>query len=363
MPDNTSNKNMLIFVHGMGQDTRDSVESEIKTILSGNLEEDISKHVDIRAIAYNQVFDSWRKRAREDWTAAVNALEGRVHFSGMKDLLTGMTDIDDDHFNRTHWLDVVLYMSTLGVRVQLEVAQQLVAVLREFNNGGNLHSRRLVIMGHSLGAAVTHDTLYKLWTGGFEHDRSVNLSNLALKFHALFQVANTSRLLKTSVDPTSRETSVRPAYGGMIDRYYNVNHKYDPIALIKAFKIGDISHWLPGEDYPEDRYIDIQLKGIYDINTHSLSHYLSDPRLYCELFNEIVNYYKYSSCVQKIPNHDTGAFGDEIDEFKQTIKSVDFGHIESMKDIANAMKVLNQAQTGISASWGKLVDAIKSLTP
>ena len=272
-----------------------------------------------------------------------------------------MTDINDDNFNRTHWLDVALYLSNLGVRVQLEVARQITALLREFNSGGNLNSRRLVIIGHSLGTTVLHDTLYLMWSGGFEHDRSINLSGLALKFDALFQLANTSRLLKTIVDPTSKETSVRPAASGMVERMYNVNHQYDPIALVKAFKINDLSRWLPGEDFPEDLYLDLKLEGIHDLNTHSLSHYLSDPRLHCYLFNEILPGFRFSDCYKKRKAHDKGAVGDEVEELKQAIDAVKFEKIESPADIIDAIKQLTEAQAGVKASWEKLKQAVKDL--
>jgi len=361
MPDNASTKNMLIFIHGMGEDSRESVEDEIKSELTAMLGSPFEARVDVRAVAYNQVFNSWRQRAKEDWSTAVGALTGRTHFSGLKSWLEGMTDIDDDHFNRTHWLDVALYLSNLGIRVQLEVARQVTALLREFNSGGNLSSRRLVIMGHSLGTTVLHDTLYLMWSGGFEHDRSINLSGLALKFDALFQLANTSRLLKTIVDPTSKETSVRPAASGMVERMYNVNHKYDPISLIKPFRINDLPRWLPGEDYPEDLYLDLELKGIHDLNTHSLSHYLSDPRLYCYLFNEIVPGYSFGDCNKKMKKHDKGSLADEVEALKQAIDAVKLDKIESAGDIVNAVKRLSEAQAGVEASWENLKHAVEAL--
>ena len=361
MPDNASTRNMLVFIHGMGEDTRESVEKEINEVLSAKLGHPIGDDVEVRAIAYNKTFNSWRKRAKEDWSNAVDALTGRVHFSGMKSRLQGMTDIDDDNFNRTHWLDVLLYMSNLGVSVQLDVARQLTALLREFNSGGNLSSRNLVIMGHSLGCTVLHDTLYLMWTGGFQHDRSLNLSGLALKFDALFQLANTSRLLKTMVDPTSKNTSVKPDGSGMIDRMYNVHHKYDPISLIKPFKINDLSRWLPGEDYPQDLYLDIELSGIHHVNTHALSHYLSDPKLYCPLFNEIVDGYDWEGCDEAEKAHDKGAIGDEVEALKEAIDAVRLDKIESITDIIMAIETLTAAQAGVQSSWADLTGAVKQL--
>ncbi len=49
-----------------------------------------------------------------------------MHFSGMKDVLSQAVKVNDPGFFQTQWLDVVLYMSTLGNRVQLEVAARRV---------------------------------------------------------------------------------------------------------------------------------------------------------------------------------------------------------------------------------------------
>lgn len=365
MPDDSNSKNMLIIVHGTGEHTEHGVDEVVRRTLSAQLNSPIENEVDIRVIAYNQVFNDWRQRARDDIEGAVGALEGRVHFSRVRDWLKNEVDPTEDNYFMSDWLDVVLYMSTLGVRVQLEVARQLTRILQEFNNGRNLNTRKIVLMGHSLGSAVIHDTLHKMWHGGFEDDRYNNLSRLPFAFTAFYQIANTSRLLKTGVDPTSRNTSVRPAPGGMMERMYNVHHKFDPIALIKQFKIKDLHRWLPEQEWPEEVYIPLELEGIHEVNFHSLAHHLSDPQVYCNLFTEIVDGYRFPSDYDAlVERRKQGTVDAALDKFKTEIEArIEAGkleHIESIQEIAAYWKLIGEAQRKAETGWEELSAALKA---
>ena len=362
MPADTSDKNMLIVIHGMGEHTGEGVIAEVERSLAAKLGSSFGDKVDIRAIAYNKIFNDWRKRAAQDWSETVGALEGRVHFSKVKSWLESAAEIDDDNFFKTHWLDVLLYMSTLGVRVQLEVARQLTQILQEFNNGGNLHSRKIVLLAHSLGTAVAHDTLHKMWQGGFEDDRYNNLSRLPFSFTAFYQLAITSRLLKTGIDPTSRNTAVRPAPSGMMERMYNIHHKYDPISLVKQFEIHNLDRWLPEQDWPDEVFFDEELKGVHEVNVHSMSHYLSAPQVYCNLFNELLDDYSfpddYSDLVKR---HDKGKAGDKIKEFKAEIEAASLEKVESISEIVRFWKAVSEVQTRTGAKIEEVTAALRNI--
>lgn len=308
-------KHFLIVVHGIGEHTSDSVTTEVVDALTKNYP-NFSDEVETRAITYNQIFKRWIESATQDWKGAITSLSSVNHFSGLKDFLTGLVESDDKNFNKTHLFDAVLYLSKLGVRVQLEVALQLTDLLQEFIGGGNTSNRRIILMGHSLGTAVLHDTLHKMFQGGFENDRLNRLSDMPFTFNSLYQVANTSRLFKTFVDPTTVETSVRPATSGMIDRMYNVLHAYDPVPHLKRFRVNTAS-WIPETSWPNAVYQEIELEAITSAEIHSLNHYLSDPRLYSTLLFDLLDDYDPGDVDKEIKNYDKKA----KEKLKQKVKN------------------------------------------
>lgn len=360
MASDSSTKNFLIVIHGMGQHTSETVTNEVTGALAGVSGWDPEK-VELKVVTYNKIFDDWRERARDDWKKTLEMLDGRVHFSRMKEALEKSLDVEKDDFFQTHWLDVVLYMSTIGEPVQLEVATQLIRFLEEYFHGGNLDGRNCVVVAHSLGTAVAHDTLHKMWIGGFEDEGHNNLSRLPIKIDALFQIANTSRLLKTGIDPTSRKTAVRPAPGALMHRLYNCWHECDPIARIKQFRIKDLDHWLAERETPNSAYIDIRLKGIHELNVHSLGHYLKDPRVHVRLMQNLFNGYSAPEDIRdQRDQHDKGAAGDEIEALKKAVEDAEenFEKIESITDIAEALRKI---QHGLDTSYSELVAAIEAL--
>lgn len=310
-------KHFLIVVHGIGEHTSQSVTSEVVNALS-KIYPNFSDEVETRAITYNHIFQRWLETASQDWQGAINSLSSVNHFSGAKDFLTRLVNTDDQNFVKTHLFDAVLYMSTLGVRVQLEVAQQLSDVLEEYIAGGNTSNRRIILMGHSLGTAVLHDTLHKMFRGGFEKDRLNQLSNMPFTFNSLYQVANTSRLFKTFVDPTTIETSVRPAPTGMIDRMYNVLNTYDPVPHLKRFQV-DPASWIPESRWPRSVYREIELQAINSADIHSLDHYLSDPRLYLTLLFDLLDDYNPGDEEKKIKDYDAKAKGKRKQQIKDKL--------------------------------------------
>lgn len=360
MATESSTKNFLIVIHGMGQHTRETVTDEVTNAMAGISGWDEQK-VELKVVTYNNVFDDWRERAQEDWNKTLQMLDGRVHFTKMKETLERSLDVGKDDFFQTHWLDVVLYMSTIGDPVQLEVATQLTRFLEEYFAGGNLDGRNCVIVAHSLGTAVAHDSLHKMWAGGFEDEGHNNLSRLPISIDAFFQVANTSRLLKSGIDPSSRKTAVRPAPGALMHRMFNCWHECDPVARIKQFRIKDLDHWLAERETPNSAYKDIRLQGIHQINVHSLGHYLKDPRLHVRLLQSLFDDYRPPQDLQdQIAKHDAGAIDDEIEALKKSVQDAKetFENIESISDIAEAFR---KVQHGLDTSYSELVTAIKEL--
>ncbi|MCP4390214.1 MAG: hypothetical protein GY802_18115, partial [Gammaproteobacteria bacterium] len=65
--------------------------------------------------------------------------------------------LDSDDVIFTHWLDVILYKLYFGEVVRIHVARKLGDIIAK-NSTSEIH-----ILSHSLGTAVTHDTLSKIY--------------------------------------------------------------------------------------------------------------------------------------------------------------------------------------------------------
>jgi hypothetical protein len=290
-------KNYIVVIHGIGEHTEKSIKKEVKTTLNG-ISGSFNKNVEVKAVTYNQVFTDWIEKAKSDWKTAIDALSSTNHFSSAKDFLKDLIDREPD-FLETHVMDVALYLSTVGIKVQLEVALQLTKILTSYIEEGDTRQRRIVLMGHSMGTAVVHDSLHKMIIGGFEDDRANKLEGMSVRINSLYQLANTSRLLKTTIDPTTTASGVRPYPGGIIDRMYNVNNAFDPIPQVKSFKIDPVQ-WIPETSFPDTLYHDIKLKAVLDKDVHALTHYLKDPKLYLPLLHELDTGFVYPRNARQI---------------------------------------------------------------
>ncbi len=265
----------LIVVHGMGTHDENSVEAEI----NGAFEVIFSRYsslknatpkdkFDLVPFQYNSFFEDYRKAITQsaDVLEALSAVPGI--FSEFADLERSLAE---DKFFNTHWLDVILYRySLLSEPIRLELAAKIVESVKAVGSS-NVH-----IIGHSLGTALLHDTLAKLYG---PEPTDTKLSNTSQRLGGVHQVSNVSRLLQSFRKVGASE--VRPATG-CCSVFFEYRHKLDPFTKIKPFDPTDNGEWI-SHDAWNASYRLIEPSSVTDANVHSLSHYLINPLVHLPL--------------------------------------------------------------------------------
>jgi len=289
-------KPKLILVHGMGQHTADSFKGDFNNACikafnlypgySGKSAED---YVEIISVGYNDIFDKQREKMAQRSNPVLERLKAIPDMTDnlASDIVTEVTEIEnniaDDEFFKTHWLDVIFYrFTTLGENVRIRLAKAITDAIGTVNGGSsNVH-----VIGHSLGTAVVHDTLAKLYQDKYTIGDK-NLDVVMHKMGSLHLIANTSRLLESFVDIDN--SVVKPGPDGCTARYNEYRHTLDPITWSKSFDPTDNGDWISNDSWHFKRY---QLHRLTSVtskhgNTHSINHYLFNPKTHLEIFKRV----------------------------------------------------------------------------
>lgn len=283
----------IILVHGMGSHTEDSIKKEFTQaceqafkLYPELIDKKLDSYVTVEAIGYNDIFDQHRNQManrNQKIQDRLNGLGGLVNYPLGK-LINNITKIEtslaDDSFFNTHWLDVFFYRyTTLGENVRIKLGKKILEVLR------NEQSQHVHVLGHSLGTAVVHDTLAKLYSANYIPGETKFLSTARDKLGSVHMVANTSRVLESFVSVD--ESSVKPGPGGCCSDYFEYRHVLDPITWPKPFTPTDNNDWISHDSFRYKRYELIQPTSITNEhgNTHSLAHYLYNPLVHLPIFD------------------------------------------------------------------------------
>ncbi len=298
-------KPTIILIHGMGNfssqdDTENNADSFYKEfIFSANKalncypdisDASIETMAHIHEIHYNDIFENIRKKMADEGkniSAFLNSINGAGPVTSIPGIITKLSGfeaaLNENSFIYTHWMDVLFYKTYLGELVRNRVAEKISRIISDNNSSKNIH-----IIAHSLGTAVIHDTLHKLYRGDYrENDDIADLSPTTHKIKSLWMVANVSRLANSILaiaDPL--DSIVRPGNSGMTEFMFNVHHKLDPFTLPRSFKPKNNGQWIPGSTFY--RYFhDITTTLITNKNTHSFIQYIQDPEVNFPLFRLI----------------------------------------------------------------------------
>lgn len=284
-------RQQLIVVHGMGQHTADSFRDEVLDACrqAGGLYdslrgEDVAGRFDIVPVGYNDIFDEFRAELAE---RAQPLAERMAAIAGTLPIASGVaarinaleSEITDESFFRTHWLDVLLYRFTiLSERVRLRLAEALARTIAE-HGSANVH-----VLGHSLGTAVVHDTLAKAY--GPEQlvgpdGRQHSLSPTTHRLGSVHMVANVSRVLQSFIDV--KASPVRPGERGCTAEFLEYRHRLDPVARVRPFDPTDNGRWVSHLVFRK-AYTLAELTSVTRANTHAIGHYLLNPKAHLPLF-------------------------------------------------------------------------------
>ncbi len=297
-------KPIVVLVHGMGNHTPPKLSShergsfgkecidtfntafQMYPSLQSSRIEDSVNFVEIH---YNHLFDTFRKEMAENGQKFEQLLKGAGaatplgSIPGLVQAVIGFeASLDSDDVIFTHWLDVILYKLYFGEVVRIHVARKLGDIIAK-NSTSEIH-----ILSHSLGTAVTHDTLSKIYNNDYADDDEIaDLSPITHKLASVWQVANVSRLANSILKISDPYKSlVKPGAQGVTSTMMNIHHKLDPFTLIKKFARPDSGKWIPKNIY-RSSYMDIETRDITQANTHSVTQYLHDPAVHLYLFNRL----------------------------------------------------------------------------
>ena len=331
----------IVLVHGMGTHDEATFKKTVTEPLNkasnyfksiGKFEDNVTLHY----IDYNSVFEEVREKIAE---TEISDLQTK--FPNAPSLITSLNKFhgkfDNDSFFYTHWLDVLIYRSFYKDAIQACVAKQLLEATRKaIDDAADIH-----ILCHSLGTAVVHDTLHKLYINDIDSSVGENLLSSGLnRIKSITMVANVSQLLEVGANPYV--SAVKPGVGGICDFFINCHHVLDPIPSIEKFDPG--AHWL-GTNTSE--FKNISIKGVERANVHDLDHYLANPRifiplLYCLFQGKIFT--KQSEVEKAYSEHDQTTMQGRFDKLREELgnanitlqwnpDTMEFDYTGSLKDI------------------------------
>ena len=262
---------IVLLVHGMGTHPVENMSRDFKTGLTeaangfGASDFDLDEHVELVEFNYSENLDAIRTKLAEQADSILQ------HFKGMpgqdsalnlvRRLINYQSNLDEDEMIYTHWLDVLLYGATFyGEQLRVELSTKI-NNLKARAAGRDIH-----IVAHSLGTALTHDTLNKLYRDeGTINDRIPDLKPGIDNIKCLWSFASVNRLVSLLNGVSDTKSVVRSGPRGCTDYLYCIRHELDPFTWYRQ--------WKPNIENGRN----FTTKVVRNINTHSFREYVADP--------------------------------------------------------------------------------------
>lgn len=356
-------KPTIILVHGMGnfvapekkdtnQDEKlDSFYDEFITAADAALKrypgreaDDFVGMADIHEIHYNNIFDDIRKEMAADGKTMSQFLAGAggagaiASIPGIITKIAGFeASLDKNSFIYTHWLDVLFYKTYLGEMIRTLAAEKISKIISDNHTSSNIH-----IIAHSLGTAVVHDTLHKLYRQEYrDNDDIADLSLTTHKIKSLWMVANVSNLANSVLEVGDPYDSVvRPGDKGMTQFMFNVRHKLDPFTWPRRFKPKNDGSWIPQTSFGR-YYYEMKTSLITNKNTHSFSQYIQDPEVNYPMFRLIFDINLSLEDKEKaIDLYDNDSLQGAYTELEGSLSSFSPTDVSNISDIIDAAQKL-----------------------
>lgn len=320
---------VLILIHGMGKHTAESFKKEIITALNNALSRyhsyssiKFEEKVHVYSVSYDHIFEEQRKKMASSGNSLKEFINNGLNNANILNYIEDLNDIEADmgnnDFIHTHALDVIFYLTIIGERVRSYVAQEFLGIKKKYSTTSEFH-----ILAHSLGTAVIHDTLNKLYTKEETTDTQLNISDHSID--SLWMIANVSDMI-TSISKLTNpyDSIVKPGGDGCVNKFNNVFHELDPITLkiFRRFDPPDNNSWITKDDY-KLLYKKYKTTKVNKLNTHDVMGYLEDPDVCFDFFN---HFFKFCPDQNEKSIGDS-AFKDLFDEanrLKEFINSINF---------------------------------------
>lgn len=283
---------VLFVVHGMGvhgQDWATHTLGHLADLPNAYQyqhfadEGSLTDHVTLVPISYDDAFID----ILADWNDEASRLAEFADASGvgvarLVNFLSACSETENNFF-WSHVVDVLLYrfFQIVAARVRLLVRQKIVTEMTEAAENGRVVNA--YVMAHSLGTAVTHDSLALLATQPIDTPHGPNRAFMLgnARIERLFMVANVSRILETR--PKVFESAIHPSTINPATSYTrvycNFRHRFDPFPAFRPF---NPQGW--GEDYVAVE----NCRHVLEFNVHDLDHYLEDPRVHITVLRQML---------------------------------------------------------------------------
>lgn len=291
---------VLFLVHGMGEandEWAQGIGEDLRGYAAAYGLEEAWSAVELVPVLYNRIFADELERLKASTERLGELAESGLGTGAAQRFLEWVKAIPSpqkDFFWRSA-MDVMMYRYHADVRseVQATVLNRFQETLgRVWGDRDQADQKPNVhVLAHSLGTAVTHDCLGILGTSSDFGSGFYRAESVGQLFEAIYMVANVSRVVqhdqwddgcldvyRSVVHPIADRAGL-PSY---CERYWDFNHRYDPIPQIHAFDPG--AEWTDCGSY-------VRVGGIehyVDPNTHDLANYLRHPRVHIPILNTLL---------------------------------------------------------------------------
>lgn len=314
-------KNVLFLLHGVGRHSPNwafETDGPVPTLeraaqrYSYFRGRKLSDIVEIVPLYVDDIYDRILKTF-SDRVAALNGAGGAPDALKMVlSLNQKATDAGRDDLV-AYGADVPLYRGfpLFAKRIQLAINLRIAQVIADKSKAPDGQLPKYVVVAHSLGTAMAHDSIHLLGTEnwldvsyssgpaeatgdaqGFREAHRLLTQRFGtanpfapgfVDFRSVFMISNTSRLLQTVCAPD--KSLVCPIPRGSASAYcqkvYNVDHRLDPISKIVPFQV-------PAE-WPRTGGGQITVEHLHEANVHGFAHYLENPKVHLELLMDLID--------------------------------------------------------------------------
>lgn len=367
-----ASKPVVLLVHGMGSATppdpkkkklgsagQEFVKCANKALrrYPRHKNDDIKKHVDIREFYYNDIFEKIRKemadtaKSMSDRLGVIGGMHGQSFLPKFVGDLTGWEQrFGDDEFFYTHWLDVIFYSTFIGGAIRARFAAQLAKLIKEVGN------KRIHVVAHSLGSAVVHDALAKLYPpGGIPPAGAPDFFSVEDdQLESVWMISNVCRIINTIAklsDPLNPETTVKPGPGGCTKLLANVRHELDPFTMIRCFDPPNDGEWISTTTY-KLKYLRIINDIVIEANTHSFVQYMEDPGVAFPLFRVLMGSKFKATKNQRldaIEMHADASIQGGFSRLKQAFQNIEIADLDTVEEFLAAGEAFRDVIDNIRA--------------
>ncbi len=274
----------LFMVHGIGEHRDAGWAFDAAALLdlawerSVSLETNLTDHVDIVPITYDDIFDDYLSDY-EDVASAVFSDALNITGKEKEQIATALESAKVAQRPKllSYICDVLLYkMDIVKEQVNVRVARQLYEKIASLGSEDNFG-----IVAHSLGTRVINDTLQNIRSGKSDQ---ANFYKQGYRLKFLMQVSDVTDLFGLPFNQDKYPPKDVYSYD-TYDYLRTVTNRFDPIARMIPTRL---DHWPSGrltEEYMgRPAYKDILIDHVHEINVHGLTHYMLHPEITDEIF-------------------------------------------------------------------------------